>query len=133
MKQPWKTRLFPLLFKFVQTGVDRVEIGFSGSGDEGSIHSYTYFKEVEDGQFEPLKDPITPEEEGILEAVMYDYLENLGYDWYNNDGGDGQIIIDVKLRHLACHTRLAYTAYESYEDEVELVTESPDKDDELAA
>lgn len=66
--------------------VKKVEINFSGGGDDGSIE-YVEF----------LPDTITESEElkDQIEEWAYIVLDLIGVDWCNNDGGFGFIKINV--------------------------------------
>ena len=68
-------------------GVARVEIEFSGDGDEGQIHNIVIA--MHSGHKEP---------EDLKEAVenwAYKFLEGTGVDWHNNEGGQGEITFDL--------------------------------------
>lgn len=73
-------------------GAEIVEIYFDGSGDSGSIEDLAARDEKE----EIISIPATIKEK--LEDWAYGVLEGTGVDWYNNDGGFGTIILDVKER-----------------------------------
>jgi hypothetical protein len=98
-------------------GVSHVEVSFSGSGDSGSIDSAYCVDangkriELPDTKFDwpqgrSTFDPDHPrgwkyetytEKMGlgeILKALTNDALEAQGLDWYNNDGGQGNLCID---------------------------------------
>ena len=118
MNTNWKTRLFGLLFKLTKHCVDKVEIEFSGYGDSGAINKVEYYQQ---GAEVPANLPLTGEEEEELKDILYDYLETLGHNWYDNDGGNGDITIDVRERKIKCNMHLAHTVYDSYEDQQPLV------------
>jgi hypothetical protein len=120
-------RLLPVLR---QHGVQQVEIEFDGSGDSGSIAGVSYSP----GELEFDADGVTVEYatsarywngtqwlleraltqasvQSAIEALTYDYLEETGVDWYNDDGGFGTLEIDVEagtvrlnvdVRHMEC-------------------------------
>lgn len=95
-------------------GVSHVEVSFSGGGDSGSIDKafcrdangkkldlpetkFDWPRErstyTGDGwKRETYTEKLTLEQ--ILEALTNDALEEQGLDWYNNDGGQGQLTID---------------------------------------
>jgi hypothetical protein len=70
-------------------GVKTVDVAFSGSGDEGFVNEVIY-------------SPAIPKEmaanfpESTFQDLLYDYLDpaKVG-DWVNNEGGFGEIQIDV--------------------------------------
>lgn len=103
-------RILPLLR---QHDIHRVAVYFEGSGDSGSIQDIAYSPEPAgirqvacehlhtSSSFESgvwcraveLQQATLGE---VIEAITYDYLEETGVDWYNNDGGYGDLIIDVQ-------------------------------------
>lgn len=98
-------------------GVSTVQVSFAGSGDSGTIEG-VYCQDAEGREivisqdvtfawpetrqvFEPTQKKwvtVTEEEnkplDKILEQLTYDALEDGGFDWYNNDGGQGRFNID---------------------------------------
>ncbi len=75
-------------------GVEQIIIRYSGGGDSGQIDETTYSGQRigEDRSAEDLS--ISKEVDTKIESVGYDLLENIG-DWYNNDGGQGTVVISV--------------------------------------
>jgi hypothetical protein len=68
-------------------GVKTVLIRFSGGGDSGQIDDIEI--DMHPGHEEPA---------GLnkkLESWAYKFLEGVGVDWYNNDGGQGEIEFDL--------------------------------------
>lgn len=71
--------------------ITKIIIEFDGSGDSGSIHSILMEKNG-DTQLVTLE----PEDfHKQVEDWGYQYLSGTGVDWYNNDGGYGEIIFDL--------------------------------------
>lgn len=66
-------------------GVTKVDVAYSGSGDEGYVNDVV----------------LTPEMKGYenrqLSEILYDYLDpaHIG-DWVNNEGGFGQLTINLE-------------------------------------
>lgn len=125
-------RLFPSMEeerKFAATlaskGITRVELFFSGGGDDGSVEDISYFLA---GQERPHRDsryryPVQPDELGkglvpcpefirrncdskftaegmaplssVVEALFDTAHPLTGQDWYNNEGGSGSFTITV--------------------------------------
>ena len=55
---------------------------------------------------------VTPQQSTLNEAIdelTYDYLEETGVDWYNNDGGYGELVIDVNAGTVALEVNVRYT------------------------
>lgn len=108
-------------------GIASVEIRFDGYGDSGAIEDYTFFHLDGQGIVGP---------EATVEAFAHDAgdvvekcpvslqaaLETLGYlalerhhpGWENNDGGCGDLIIDVAEPSFVLHCSLRYTAHEDH-------------------
>lgn len=107
-------------------GVRTVRVSFDGSGDDGSIDHVEYgdaaitpasiFVEVDivhrsfDGR-EWKTDHVIERKnlDDAIEAVTGDYLEETGVDWYNNDGGFGELTIDVQEGSVALEVNVRYT------------------------
>lgn len=68
-------------------GVLKAAAYFSGCGDEGSIYSIEF--EMRAGVEEP------DDARKKFADWCYKYLEGTGVDWYNNDGGNGEIAFDL--------------------------------------
>ena|SRR4249920_2826641 len=67
-------------------GVKKVDVAYSGSGDEGYVNDVV------------LTPPVIPEfNSSRLADTLYDYLDpaHVG-DWVNNEGGFGEISIDLE-------------------------------------
>jgi hypothetical protein len=96
--------------------VKAVEVAFSGGGDSGDINSIDAYdsdmKDVnltkhyldwpeESSRHDPDTNAwihevkvVTKSLDDILRDVTFDALAASGLDWYNNDGGQGSLIID---------------------------------------
>ncbi len=116
-------RVLPLLRT---NNVARVAVSFDGSGDSGSI-SEVWFeggdfdargttvdvvgmeRKLENGQW--FADRIvktTPVYEAI-EEIVYDFLDEADVDWYNDDGGFGDCVIDVDKGTIALDVSTRFT------------------------
>lgn len=85
---------------FREAGIDYLKIEFDGSGDSGSITGIYL-----DGSWEaPVKGKLYE----LLENWAYELLEKTGVDWYNNDGGYGEIIFDMT------ENKFSYEVYGRY-------------------
>jgi hypothetical protein len=69
-------------------GVKKVDVSYSGSGDEGYINGVVFTPELGEG---------TRFNTSEFEGILYDYLDpaHVG-DWVNNEGGFGEISIDLE-------------------------------------
>lgn len=109
-----------LLALLKAAGISKVVVDYSGSGDSGNIDGATCFDanegEVPIGHISLMWLPentqvynslthkwdrvVKPDEERPLEDILRDVcndaLEDTGLDWYNNDGGQGQLVIEFE-------------------------------------
>lgn len=106
--------------------VRTVTASFDGSGDDGSIQNIDYgdasvtpasiLVEVDlvhrsfnghEWTTNRVLERMNPND--AIEAVTSDYLAETGVDWYNNDGGFGELVIDVAQGSVALEVNLRYT------------------------
>ena len=117
-------RLFPVLLAH---GVQQVTISFDGSGDNGSIQDIYYAapdgfdaaaitieharasSNFEDGQWIRTIELIQSTVPDAIEELVYDYLEETGVDWCNNDGGYGELVIDARDGTVSLDISVRYT------------------------
>lgn len=121
--------------------VETVNVHFDGYGDSGSIDNIEYYAK---GSFDPkavklvyetesqchkdgkwiwLREPVEGSVNDAIEYLTYDYLEETGADWYNNDGGFGELIIDVIAGTVYLDVSVRYTDVTSaYSAEHEIET-----------
>ena len=131
-------RVLPVL---QAAGTERVTVSFDGSGDSGSIHDVSFEPEWENDR--PLVTIIkgkqvydkglqswlrTTQEEDMplgeaIAELTYDYLDESGVDWYNNDGGYGDLVIDVMAGTVALTVNQRYTESTcEYEAELDIAS-----------
>jgi hypothetical protein len=126
-------------------GADKIIVGFDGSGDSGSVHSVDICDEQgkalqlnfgvvyavtsstwKDGKWEQKEeDKMMPVKEA-LETFCYDMLEKTGIDWYNNDGGFGELTITLDPVEVQLEVNQRYTEYNT--DIFELNAELEEKE-----
>ena len=82
--------------RFCKLMIDHVVIDFSGSGDSGQIDDIQI--SYVEGHEPSMAERVTLEEQlrRDLDTWAYKYLEGTGVDWYNNEGGQGQIEFDMR-------------------------------------
>jgi len=68
--------------------ITKITVDFSGSGDEGDINEIEYY----DGE-EITEAPANDDD--VKDACHCLLEEFVTIDWYNNDGGGGNLIIDL--------------------------------------
>tara|TARA_Y100000389_G_C17441380_1_gene508779 strand:+ start:1065 stop:1391 length:327 start_codon:yes stop_codon:yes gene_type:complete len=88
-----------LIGKLKDRGIARVQAKFDGQGDDGEVHDIIFY-DIDD-------DHINYTSCKNLEDFIYDKIDELvsdyGGDWVNNDGGYGDLEIDVQNRILTGH------------------------------
>jgi len=117
-------RVLPIL---EGAGIETVLVTFSGSGDSGAV-DWVYFKPdqpdefshsqvkqlrmnsfFEDGQWTKAVVPETMNLKEALTNITDDYLEEAGVNWYDNDGGYGELEIDVAARSVSLDINVNFT------------------------
>jgi hypothetical protein len=92
-------------------GANEVVVEFSGAGDSGQIDSVYYLDKNNEPQDIPndmiawtkqtygSQEPTTERTllQDVIEDLCYRALDGTGLDWYNNEGGQGRLIIDFKV------------------------------------
>jgi len=86
-------------------GVEKIDAAFSGSGDEGYINDVIFTPELSKESGFNLQD---------FNELIYDYLDpaNVG-DWVNNEGGFGEIRIEVATGKVTGTINFNVTTYET--------------------
>ena len=83
-------RTMTLFAALKDAGVTNVEIRYDGGGDSGQVEDVEY-----DG--ENITTDLNDKFDGDLQDLATHILEqHYDYDWYNNDGGYGNIRIDLE-------------------------------------
>jgi hypothetical protein len=86
---PDTLQLFTLANK---CGVTRAEIDFSGSGDSGEVNDSVLYRG--DEYVKDHHDEDVGKLDSLLNAYFHEHLsDRIGWDWYNNEGGGGQVTI----------------------------------------
>lgn len=104
-------RILPVLR---EQQIRSITVSFEGTGDSGSIENIAFDGHLSQEAFDALpvtylatgrifdegvwRSTVTPTEGTMheaIEALTYDYLEETGVDWYNCDGGYGELEINV--------------------------------------
>ena len=108
MIYPNKQEKETLLTQLNLLGAKSVYVEFRGGGDDGQVES-VYYIDRQDNHHDIPKDMMAwtkmtygkqaPETKDtslvdVLEDLCYRALDQTGLDWYNNEGGQGQLVID---------------------------------------
>lgn len=125
-----KDEMIALTAQLKMLGVIQVDIHFQGGGDSGEIYSVdlmngkdgvpmpdgmvAWTKQVYGGQ-QPQTKQVTVRD--ALEDIGYRVLDATGMDWYNNDGGQGTVHIDLDGELPSVHVDMGinYTQTEDHE------------------
>ena len=91
-------------------GVDMIKLNYSGGGDSGQIDDIEYRDSC--GKVMIIEDnPLN----GYLEDFVNDKVLDDVEDWYNNSGGYGEVIIDVKTGDITVNNTIYIQDTEDYE------------------
>jgi hypothetical protein len=113
-EQKQKTR--DVLTQLKNEGYTGVSIGFDGAGDSGSINGAKAFR----GDFilnQRVYDDYynyEPQITNSLDDLGYAILSDSGYDWYNDDGGYGNIYICLLTGEVQLDIRIRVTDTEDH-------------------
>jgi hypothetical protein len=81
-------KLAALMSRLRDLDIQRVEIRYDGSGDSGAVEDVEFYKE----KWETVD--VSEDIQNQCEDLAYHILNyNYNWDWYNNDGGYGSVII----------------------------------------
>jgi hypothetical protein len=127
-----------LLFKLADMGITGIKVHYEGSGDSGCIENIGYTTE-------PCETPDDVDEKvetGWGSDYNLAYLDNKAYkaiedfatekllqdieDWYNNEGGFGDICICVPSGKYTIDNHVRYYQTEDYQHEGSLIEKSAD-------
>jgi len=124
-----------LLIKLADHGVTGIKIHYDGSGDSGAIEEICYTTD-------PCASPSDVDDNveiwgssyslSNLDETAYKAIENFAYeklledieDWYNNEGGFGDISICVPSGKYMIDNHVRYYQTEDYQHEGSLLTKS---------
>lgn len=105
--------------------VKSIMINFSGSGDSGQIECVDLLDSNGDMVQDQNKPPLSIMKKEV-QKYAYDLLSEQPHDWYNNEGGYGDIKIDVDTGRYTMNVNvneMSVTSY-SFENAVGLSPES---------
>jgi len=137
-----KTELDLLAIQLKLLSIDKVHIEFQGGGDEGHIEGI--FGERADGTLIDVpKDIIawtlqaygadeSVQSEVTIKAALEDIglrvLDETGMDWYNDGGGQGEVILDLTGEKLGVKVNLDINITSTEEHEFEYLEEEDGND-----
>jgi len=85
-------KLLPLMSRLIDHGIEKVIADFDGQGDSGEVHEYCFY----DIDRERIDYKVSQELEDYIYSLVEDCVDSYGGDWVNNDGGYGNVTINVK-------------------------------------
>jgi len=126
-----KEEAITLTTQLKMLGVSRVVISFAGAGDSGEIDDM-YLEDPNGTFIEMPTDMVAwtkqvygeqkPETKQVklrdaLEDIGYRVLDETGMDWYNNDGGQGNVylLVEGEIFNVRVDMEVNYTSHEDHE------------------
>ena len=87
----------------------KLKVTYYGSGDSGDVNDVT----LVDDDDEEVKEDLSPEDGMFGETLAYQILSELNYGWENNDGGQGDVTLDlasgeIRLNHMSYEAETSY-------------------------
>jgi hypothetical protein len=112
-----------LLRELKDNGLVRLEVSYSGGGDDGCIDTFSGYEINEKGEEKWSPDSVPQKFQDEFDDYLYDFISNnIEWDWINNDGGYGVVTIDLEtgkmtIDHSQRHIEEYY--YDNIESELE--------------
>lgn len=124
--RPYLENLRRVLVRLRAAGVGEVRVSFDGGGDSGSIQSVDFDVQIDDesgivvevlvnarhfddGTWVVMQETERKSLSDAIEVIADDYLEETDIDWYNDDGGYGEMVIDVAEGTVSMEINTRYT------------------------
>lgn len=99
-----------IIEKLKDKGVNNITIEYSGGGDSGDIENISFC----DFEGNNVDIPTDDDYSAIENFAYYNYLNNIE-DWWNNDGGYGEMTINLETLEYTINHNVRYTQYDEYE------------------
>lgn len=120
-----ETEMTGLLLQLADLGVTGIRVHYEGGGDSGAIESINYTKEKVDDPDNILDeiDAFSLEQNlfeldkkiaDLIEDWTHDKLINDIEDWWNNEGGSGDVAICVPSGKYVIYNNIRVIDYEEY-------------------
>ncbi len=106
-----------MLGKLKDNHAKKLIVSFDGSGDDGEIYD---IETVIDDTYYAIGEFLIPEDVDFLRDECYDFLcktVETSCDWVNNEGGFGQIFIDVETQSFTVDYNQRTTEEYSWSDQ----------------
>lgn len=109
---PLESGFTNILFNLAAQGVKNIIIRYSGSGDSGQLDEMIAIKRDDSTEYE-LENSLKTRIENYVFSNLIDRLP----DWYNNEGGGGELVIEVADASYSCDHYVNIEQDENYEDD----------------
>ena len=122
-----------LMLELSGMGVTGILVRYDGSGDSGQIEEIQYctepvddIEEIEDkiDYHSPKLNELNSDLEKAIEDLVYKFLLEDIEDWYNNEGGYGEVSIMVPSGNYWINNNIRIIDYEHYTHEGSLIEKS---------
>ena len=106
-----------MLKELKDIGLVRLEISYSGGGDDGCIDSYGGYILDDSGKETWIQDSVPQKFQNEFDDYFYEFInENIEWDWINNDGGYGIVEIDLETGKMTIGHSQRHVEEYSYND-----------------
>lgn len=125
-----------LLLKLADIGITGIKVHYAGSGDSGAIESLVYTTEKLDEdevdafmEIDTLSIWSNENNLSVLNSELNDLVENFVSekllndieDWWNNDGGEGEVLILIPSGKYLINNRIYITHSEEFKHDGSLL------------
>ena len=106
-----------LLRELKDNGLVKLEVSYSGGGDDGCVDSYSGYEVNEKGEERWSQDSIPQDFQNEFDDYVYDFISNnIEWDWINNDGGYGIVSIDLETGKMSINHSQRHIEEYHYDD-----------------
>jgi len=92
------------LKKLRDLNVSKIEISYSGGGDDGCIDHYQVYTINSEGEEKYNSSISVSSFSDVFDDYIYELLSNvIEWDWVNNEGGYGELVIDIEKESVEIH------------------------------
>ena len=126
-----------LLLKLADIGITGIKVHYAGSGDSGAIENIVYTtEELDEDEVDAFNEldtldiwgndrndltELNVELSNLVENFVQDKLLNDIEDWWNNDGGEGEVLILVPSGKYQINNRIYITDTEEFKHDGSLL------------
>ena len=96
--------------------VDLLVLHYSGGGDSGAIDDFQYYKRIKNGDsfdVDNFEEVIMTFDSKLIEDFAYPILNDIE-DWWNNEGGNGKMYIDLESMEYKIENEIRVYDYDTY-------------------